>query len=175
MKKVIIILLIIFLNTNYSQSPISNGTYSVGGNISFSSILQNKDSESEIYLSFAPRLGYFFIDNLYTGMSLIYNYRSSNNNNSSTYGIGPFARYYFDVDKIKPFLGFGIDYYYYNYDNLSDGDSQTSINLNGGIDYFITNYFALEAALNYNTTILSYSENNINQFNIAIGAAYFIQ
>lgn len=173
--KMMMLMLMISVTNIFAQSPVSKGTYSVGGEISFTSQSQNDDSESDIYFNVAPNLGYFFIDNLYSGISVQYLYTSFDNLSINHYGIGPLLRYYFDVNQIKPFLGVGIDYFYYKMENSSEGNSQTSIKLSGGIDYFITNYFALEASINYRVTFLSYSDNNINQFNIGIGARYFIQ
>ncbi len=64
-----------------------------------------------------PRAGYFVIDNLAVGLDLIIGYQSSKDPDdgdkysSTTLAIGPFARYYYPLEKCYPFveanLGFG--------------------------------------------------------------------
>lgn len=74
MKKVIVILLFVF-NSGFinAQSPISKGSLTLGGSISFSSQSYEKYSDNFTTITFIPQIGYFFIDNFYT--SLLINYQ----------------------------------------------------------------------------------------------------
>ena len=87
MKKIIIISLFIFSSALLAQSPLVKGTYSIGGNISFSSSSEDGEDNSSSIFNVAPKIGYFFIDNIYTGSSLLYNYYSRGEHSNSTYGI----------------------------------------------------------------------------------------
>jgi len=180
MKRTIVVLFLILLTSVFAQSPVSKGTYTVGGNISYSSYSDDNSSSNNNYLIFSPNLGYFFVDNFYTGMSILYSYQSSGDYSSSTYGFGPILRYYFDVEKVKPFLG--IEYTYsYRTSKDDPGDNKESMfTFGGGIDYFITNYFAIEGSVNYSIINHNYDDgiNTIDfdskLINVGIGAKYFI-
>jgi hypothetical protein len=86
-----------------SNAQISKGNWMMGGGASFS---HNKNTsygsttESTVF-AVAPNVGYFFIDKLAVGASGRLSFLFAKNDNSThdpnnfTYGIGPFARYYF--------------------------------------------------------------------------------
>lgn len=194
MKNLIIALLLLVPSLILAQNPVGKGTYTIGGTISFSRTSESgfielkndgfesklKRSNSNDIFTIAPKMGYFFIDNVYTGMSLQYTYQSGDNNSSSTYGIGPAVRYYFNISQVKPFLGLEYTYQFSSFENDTDEDTQKSFTISGGIDYFITNYFALEASLNYSMSDYK-SENSdfstdfeTKTFVLGIGAMYFI-
>lgn len=179
MNKIIVILLLI-TTLFYAQSPISNGTYSVGGNVSYSSITGDLVSNRYNVFSLAPNGGYFFIDNFYTGASLLYIYESSNDFSSNTYGIGPSIRYYIDVDKLKPFLGMEYLYKIRISGDDPDENSYNTFSISAGADYFITNYFALEGILNYRFMSNAFEDGfssasyKSEEFNIGFGVKFFI-
>ena len=180
MKKFILIFFLVFCSSIFAQSPVSKGTYTVGGNIGFTSISEDGNSDTKTFFTFAPKLGYFFIDNFYTGTTLMYVYSSSGDFSNNTYGIGLVTRYYFSLEKIKPFLGLEYLYSIMTSNDSNDELTQTNFTMSVGLDYFITNYFALEGSINYTMTSHTFSYNSgindINRklFNIGIGANYFI-
>ena len=180
MEKVIVITLFLFLSSVYAQSPVSEGTYTVGGNISFTSTSDSHSSENHNNLIISPNLGYFFIDNIYTGTSILYSYQSSGDFSATTYGFGPTIRYYFDVERVKPFLGLEYVYSFRSSGDDPDENTQTTFTISGGVDYFVTNYFAIEGSVNYSFINYNFddghtsSDNDMNQLNIGIGAKYFI-
>jgi hypothetical protein len=68
--------------------------------------------ESNSYnVYFAPKVGYFFTDNLAAGLDLAFGWGKANipiadftiEANNSVFGAGPFVRYYFPTGKILPF------------------------------------------------------------------------
>ena len=163
-----------------AQQGIMKGSYTVGGNIAFSTRSYDGDSDNQTNFYFMPNVGYFFIDQFYTGLQLQYIHQSVGDYSANSYGIGPEVRYYFIVDKINPFLGLR---YTYNKGTTSDGDieiTNTEFTVSGGVDYFVTDFFALEASLNYSLLYFKATFNNntgdqdATEFNINIGAKYFI-
>ncbi len=182
MKKIIIsIIWVLFYSTVLAQNPVSSGTYTVGGNISYSNVSENDASSSSSNFYFAPNLGCFFIANVYTGLSISYSHYSIDNFSNDNYGFGPTLRYYINKEKLNPFLGFS---YSYNISKSSENyeADYTSFVSSFGLDYFVTNYFALEGSLNYSlnnrtsTNDNNYSHNSGSKiFSILLGAKYFIQ
>ena len=154
MKKIIILVSLFFLNLLVSaQSPITKGVYTVSGSIFFSNQSYEGSSVNNNTFSLTPQFGYFFIDNFYTALTLNYLHSSSNGLINNYYGIGPTVRYYIDVEKIKPF--FGLSFIYNEHTNKAPAPNNdtritsTEWKISGGVDFFITNNFAIEGSLNY--------------------------
>lgn len=80
---------------------IMKTTYNAGSNISHESNYRA--------LTLLPKGGYFFMDNLVAGLQAMVSRFSSQNVGTNgkwsetTIGIGPFARYYYPLEKIYPF------------------------------------------------------------------------
>lgn len=172
--------LIIFLSTLtiFAQSPVCKGIYSIGGSISFISTSGENDYQSSSDLDIAPIVGYFFIDNVYGGITLNYSYRTIKNSSSESYGFGPTFRYfiYFE-DKLVPYFGLGYSFYMLNKElDLSRNAVSASV----GADYFIKNYFSIELDLtyrisNYNgSAVVPDLDGKIKQLFFSVGANYFI-
>jgi opacity protein-like surface antigen len=179
MKK-IVILIVLVSSYVFAQQGIMKGSYTVGGNIGFSSYSEDGNSNNQTRFVFMPNVGYFFIDQLYAGLQLQYIHASSGDLSGNTFGIGPELRYYFLLDKLTPYLGIS---YTYSKDTFDDEDLEStysSFTMSGGVDYFVTDFFALEASLNYSLTNFDYTTNNnssgidATEFNLNIGAKYFI-
>jgi outer membrane protein len=179
MKK-LVVLVVLISSCIIAQQGIMKGSYTVGGNIGFSMHSVEDSENDQTTFTFRPNLGYFFIDQLYTGIQLQYIHQSAGDYSSNSYGIGPEVRYYFILDKINPFLGLR-----YTYNKGTAGDENIEITntwftMSAGIDYFVTDFFALEASLNYSLINLKVTYNNnsndadATEFNFNIGAKYFI-
>lgn len=78
----------------------------VGGNFR----LNTSDNNSEI--SFTPSAGAFIVDNLALGGNFSLGYSKSGNNKYTTFGIGPFARYYFTTESqaVRPIIHGSFNY-----------------------------------------------------------------
>ena len=173
--------ILLFCTTSLlAQSPVEKGTYKVGGALAFSTI-SPEEGKSQTSFIFSPDVGYFFVDNFFTGIAVNYNYMSFGDDRStSVIGIGPKLRYFLDAnEKVKPFFGASYAYSLVTYTD-DDENSQTALSLHAGIDFFITNYFALEGSLNYSFVNQEYESNNftsdhdLTMFTVEIGASYFI-
>jgi len=183
MKKLLVLSALIFFYTNiFAQSSLRKGTYTVGGNISFSSYSEDSYSGSTSFFTFAPNLGYFFVNNFYTGLSIQYTHYSASSGDFSrtSYGMGPAIRYYFGDNNLKPFLGINYTYSKGTESNSDDENSQSDFTISSGINFFITNFFALEGKVSYSFLSRSSSStaysNTVKSklLNIGIGANYFI-
>lgn len=180
MKKIFALLALLQL-TIFAQSPIGKGSMTVGGTISFSSQSFDNASESSKIFTFNPIVGYFFFDNFYSALSINYNHHSFGSNSSDNIGVGPAIRYYFSLEKIKPFIGLGFTYYQQTNSSNNDKNTATETKLSGGVNFFLTEYFALESSINYSFVNYNYPSglylNGMDKsklFQIAIGANYFI-
>ncbi len=179
MKALVILIFVTVLTSNsFSQSAVTQGSYSISGNISFSSMTTENRSGSISEFTFNPSVGYFFIDNLFTGFSVLYHSISSGDYSNSNYGFGPSIRYFFDAsDKLKPFLGLG---YYYSMVDSDDDVTANTVILSGGIDLFVTKSFAIEGSVNYSTGVYDYpagtygDDPTIEVISIGLGVNYFI-
>ncbi len=182
MRKVVVVLVsVLICSITYAQSPIGKGTLTFGGNISFSNQSFDKISNNMTVFTFNPQLGYFFVDNFYSALSINYDYNSINGSTSNQLGVGPAIRYYFSLEKIKPFLGLGFTYYEQSNGGGQNKLTTTEIKFSGGVDYFVTEYFALETSINYSfinyNLPSSFYLNNTDQsklFQLAVGVNYFI-
>lgn len=182
MKTVFVILIILLASTaSFAQSAISKGSFTLGGSISFSSESYEVNSDNQNIFKFNPQFGYFFVDQLYAALSVDYTHYSMGGNSMHNLGFGPAIRYYFDADKLKPFLGLGFLYGESGQSNFDGSVTNTEWKLTAGADYFITNNFAIEASLNYSFINYKYpsemywpSEQKVKKFNIGVGVNYFI-
>lgn len=181
MNKLFIVLFLIVLNSTLTaQIPVCQGTYSVGGQISYIHQSEAGGSSSYSLFSFSPSFGYFFINQVLLGLSVTYNHQSTDEYSKNAYGFGPMLRFYINTENINPFLGFSYSYNK-SKDNYNSENIYAEIVSSIGLDYFITNYFAIEGSINYSFDIQKMSndystkEIDSNTFSLGIGAKYFIQ
>lgn len=179
MKKVIVVLFFAFAVTVTAQSPISQGSVSLGGTASFSS--QSYDNSSDAYTTFIlnPKAGYFFVDHLYTALSVTYSHYSIGNTVSDIYGLGPVIRYYFDADNVKPFLGVGYNFMSQKVTSDPGVFNTNEFIISGGIDFFVTRSLALEGSLNYSFISYKATASRLDPmksklFRVDVGFNYFI-
>lgn len=178
MKKAIVVLVLLILPIfTQAQSALSSGSASFGGTISYNSRSDDNKSSSINIFTFNPSGGYFFIDNLYTALSLSYLAASSSDISSYGIGFGPVIKYYASTpNSFKPFLGLAYNYMQYWSSQNDDKVKSTEVRLSGGVNYFVTDSFALEASINYSfiSNTISSSTYKSKVFNIGIGANYFV-
>ena len=133
----------------YAQSPTSQGSITLNGNLSFSSQSYEDRNDNRNALLLNPQAGYFFVDNFSVGLSLNFQYLSFGNNDATSWGIGPNLRYYFNTESIKPFVSVSYAYmqggiFGSNYDRTGNG-----FTFAGGLDYFIVKNVAIETTVSY--------------------------
>lgn len=98
---------------NNSAPDVMSLGYSTFTSKSDASGYDEPESDKLISLNFLPKVGYFVIDNLAIGLDInlaFMNYKFGGSNNewkTTLYAAGPFARYYFPVGKVYPFVEAG--------------------------------------------------------------------
>lgn len=167
----------------FAQDALKKGVYNLGGSISYSHSENSQDqsglpTSSVTSILLSPYFGYFFIDNLSIGASLSFVYYESElefqNYNSKSFfrqfELGPSIRYYFDGEKVIPFLG-ASGSYSKSVDSEQDGNVFTFF---GGINYFISKSVALEPFLSYSINSLNNPDQTVKTFSVGIRVNYFV-
>lgn len=183
--KFMLISVILFLSVSIlAQSPIAKGTINLNGSLSFSSQSYEEGNDNRNILTLNPQIGYFFFDNISFGLLLSYNRISLGSFSNTNWGIGPSIRYYFEVEKVKPFVSIG--YLYTETLNSSNDDKWkgNQFSFTGGIDYFITNNVALESSISYSINndklpesykgLYNSLDQKSNTFQVGVGINFFI-
>lgn len=173
----------------YSQTD--KGNFMVGGsigNLSFQS--------DHLSISFSPKVGYFVVTNLVVGLTPAFEYKSftlinDNKTRSTSFGIGPFVRYYFGEGKLKPLINASFLYYRNTVklgdlaidpnDPVLEGDHEVKqgykfIQLGGGMAYFLSKSIALEGIVNYGH-YMDYDilgSNKSNEVAVSLGFQIFL-
>ena len=211
------------MQTTYSQTEkgkmFIGGQFSLGGNTNSGLDSLTTNNTNVVTFSISPNFGYFIKDNLAIGAILNFgtsgetqNYQNSQNTpsykttynyNYTSYGIGLFARQYYNITgNFRFYLNGGINYSYqttkttytnptYAYYPTSEENHSNnfSINITPGLAYFVTPKIAIQTTfgnLFYNYSISkipnvsydnhSYSGNyglNLNSSSFALGLNYY--
>ena len=150
---------------------------------------QNEITDDIIMVNLSPQVGYFILDNFVAGITLnIFNYNETDENNdeftyNAFYG-GPFARYYFDLEKANPYIfaraAFGGAKSSYSGSSNDDKTNISNIGAGVGIAIFLNNAVSLDALFGYNFMKIededsTFNSENVNtNFAISIGFTYVL-
>ncbi len=144
MKKVLLGVCMLFTMALSAQTM--KGNWLAGGSAGFNSYTPD-GGDAQTTISFAPNLGYFVMDNLAVGASIGYENASDA---YSSFGFGPFVRYYFlnlgESAKLMAQASYNI---------LSvtpeggDAVSGSELGLAAGVAYFLNPHVAMEGILGY--------------------------
>lgn len=134
-----------------SNAQTEQGDWMVGGNFR----LNTADKNTEI--AFAPNAGYFFFENLAIGANIALNSSKSGNNKYTSFGAGPFARYYFttQTQTVRPIIHGSFNYLSAKnkIGNItSSTNTGTNFFIGGGAAAFISNSVSIDALLGYDRT-----------------------
>jgi len=189
MKNFNFILLVFILSSTIGFSQTNEGRYYFGAksSLNFSSLKGSYKSNNysntganTLNLNLSPQAGYFFKDQLVFGLELPFNYynigeKSYDVNESLSFIIAPFVKYYFLGEKIKPFIQiqYGVgNHYYYNVsrlyyelppDNYFSNSETIITKLNHlmgtvGVSYFINSNIGIELNINYSNNKEEYND-----------------
>ena len=147
MKKVLLSLLLsmtvafVFAQTNKTD-------WMIGGNIRVNTAKSNNE------VTIQPMAGYFFADNFAAGSEFKLSYSKFGAEKSRSIGVGPFARYYFNLknSSFKPLVHSTVTFESVNTNEngTESTNTVTSIYILGGAAYFINENVAVEALMGYN-------------------------
>ncbi|MBK8139837.1 MAG: outer membrane beta-barrel protein [Chitinophagaceae bacterium] len=133
-----------------ATAQTNQGDWMVGGNFR----LNTSDNNSEI--SFTPSAGAFIVDNLALEGNFSLGYSKSGNNKYTTFGIGPFARYYFTTESqaVRPIIHGSFNYLStkQKIGNVSSTNNGTNFFIGGGAAMFISKNVSIDALLGYDRT-----------------------
>jgi outer membrane protein len=145
MKKILFAVCMLFTMALSAQTM--KGNWLVGGSGGFNSYKPDGASESGSSFHISPNLGYFVMDNLAVGASLGF---ESVKESYSSFGFGPFVRYYFaNLGESAKLMG----QVSYTINSITpEGGKATSGNTLGvaaGLAYFLNPHVALEGIVGY--------------------------
>jgi hypothetical protein len=200
MKKVILLLGIgVLFSISLLYAQVDRGDFFFGGssalNISYTGtktvtdISTDEETDNYFGLNFEPKVGSgLFTKGLVFGglfdLSFsTYKYESGSTLKYNSYGVGPFARYYFNVLKVKPFLeveptiGFRNTSIEYNYEDSTEYFNPNTENHYfyyqlqgaGGVAFFITPDVSIDLLLGYYWRRSDLADSDINEREINHG------
>jgi hypothetical protein len=177
-----IFLCLLFISrTLFSQGMTSEGKFTLGGKISFSSVNNGGHSSTELDLS--PNVSMFVGDNLELGMSLTLVHQNWQLYSSQTqYGAGPYLNLYLTSNHTQPFVGIA-----YNYLNnagvpFSQDDAVNRYTVQAGVSVPLNDNVALQPVIQYsfykqaaNSDYYSYTNSNtVTTLLVGIGIKAFL-
>jgi len=156
-KSFIPVFAFIIMTTTLVNGQTTSGSMMVGGSIDFTSYTRQGGSSSDYNeFTFSPSFGFFISDNFAVGTSLSIGTRRTGTGSSKTtessFGIGPFARYYkfTSNDRFAFFGEAGISFASGKTDpplgNVTKSSS-ISFSLSPGAAFFFNEHWALELAI----------------------------
>jgi hypothetical protein len=193
MKKTIILSMILVLASGLiATAQTEKGKFFVAGSSRLGLNIGTEkhtadDSKISYYdFNFQPKVGYTVINNLVAGLFIDMDFYSNKpktgdgySDKSSTFIIGPFARYYIHVsDKLVPYaeaeIGFGVDNYHYRYSSTDvwskTDESVFRYRIGGGATYFFNENVGADAFLGFSHD--SYNQKNVNSGERASDSKY---
>ncbi len=154
MKKIVFCLLTVTALATRTQAQTEKGDWLVGGNMTINTTSGNSQ------FTLQPSAGYFFAHNFAAGAEFLLSFGKFGDEKTTTVGIGPFARYYFDLKEghFKPLLHASIDFANQTTkipvggSTVKTSNSVTSFFIGAGGAYFINDNVALEGIAGYNNS-----------------------
>jgi Outer membrane protein beta-barrel domain len=162
-------LLIFIVLSAGSFAQTQKGDWLVGG------LLQLNTAKNSTSFEFSPNAGYFVLDNFAVGARLVTAYEQLGDLNITSFGFGPFARYYFSEKNIKPFFAADFDFQNQKFKTDLGSVTENAFNyfLGGGVAFFINDNVAVEGLLGYRHTKVKEEEGN-GGLNFRVGFQVYI-
>lgn len=163
----VVLLVSMFGMAQAQNSPIDKGSKIIGGGFSVMSTDRGPYKIMEMLIN--PSIGVFSRKGLLLGASLLFNRYSEDNYSSTTYGLGPDIRYYFDPNKNRS----EIKGSYYPYLKISGIYSKT-MPRNDYFGYENIDYYNFEWAggggiqLMFSDAVGGYVELNLGSYNYKV-------
>jgi len=175
--RTIAVFFIILVSTTQllSQDQIKQGVYSLNGSISYGSTSSNQPGAStdQSSFTFTPSGSYFLVDQIESSLNLTYMANSTSSLTFTSLGLGLGVRYYFPNGQYTPFVGASGALSWATATGQAYSSPLSSYALSAGLDFFLSQSFALEPAIIYSHARISDQFSN-SQFRIGIGVKYFI-
>ena len=162
----LVLLSVIFVAT----AQTDKGDWMIGGSFR----LNTSDNNTEIALT--PDAGIFIINNLALGVNLGFVYLKSGDVKVTSFGIGPFARYYFTDAKVRPILHGNLNFMSRKTEIVgvpSTTNNITSYFLGGGAAIFISDQVSIDGLMGYANSKVKNSSGN-GGFALSIGFQIYL-
>ena len=158
-----------------AQEQLKKGVYSLGGSIAFASqsISSNGLNSSGTFFSFSPSASYFITDKVELKLDPTYQ-RLSSGPTQTTLGLDLGARYYFQNEKLTPFIGASGGMQWSTLGVRPYSSPTSNIIVIGGIEVFLSTSVAIEPAISYLYENMSDYSVIIKEFQFGAGIKYFI-
>lgn len=149
-------------------SQTEKGDWLVGGNFTL-------NTTRNTTISLTPNAGYFFARNFAMGGNVRLSYDKSGDLELTTLGIGPFVRYYFGKNNLRPF---GLVEYNFTSIKAKSGESSTTSNggeffIGPGLAAFVNEHVAIETIAGYINSKYSGEPSN-GGFSLRIGFQIYL-
>jgi hypothetical protein len=147
MRKIIAAtLMIVFFTAANAQTE--KGDWMVGGGLR----LNTSDNSTEI--GFAPNAGIFVINNLAIGGNILLDYTKAGDAKVTTFGFGPFVRFYFTDAKVRPIIQGNVNYLSTKVKIPQNTSTNNGLNffLGGGAAIFVSDQVSLDILMGYDHT-----------------------
>jgi opacity protein-like surface antigen len=153
----------------HSNAQTSKGDWLIGG------LMQLNTAKNNTTIEFSPNAGFFLLDNFALGAKLVISYDELGDLKVTSFGVGPFARYYFGKKNIKPFVAADFDYQNQKIKTSVGSSTENAFNffLGGGVAFFINENVAVETLLGYRHTKVKEEEGN-GGLNMKVGFQVYI-
>ncbi len=169
MKKNIILVSFLFCFISVSAQT-NKGDWMVGGTIKINT------GESNTQIGLTPSAASFIGKNFAVGGAIGYEYNKQGNVSSSTFGVGPMARFYMGTSDFRPFF-----HTHFNFTSVKNTTATTSTTTNGisyllgfGGAFFINKNIALETIGGYNYSAFKNAPSS-NGFNFSVGFQVYLK
>lgn len=127
------------------SAQTEKGDWLVGG------ILDLNTAKNSTTFNFSPNAGYFIVNNLAIGGNLVFAYDKLGDTRVNTFGIGPFVRYYFTDEKVRPFFAGDMTFERLKFETSQGSSTEDAFSwfLGGGAAFFINENVAVDGIIGY--------------------------
>jgi Outer membrane protein beta-barrel domain len=147
MKKIITTVFFI-ISIVMTNAQTKKGDWMVGGG------LRLNTSENNTEIAFEPNAGIFIINNFAFGGNIALDYTKAGDTKITSFGIGPFLRYYFTNAHVRPLIHGHVNYLSTKVKTPGTTSTNNGVNffLGGGAAIFIGDQVSLDILLGYDHT-----------------------
>lgn len=158
MKRIVLSVMSLIVMSVAVNAQTDKGDWMVGGEMTINTTKGNTD------FTLQPNAGYFFANNFAAGAEFLLSFGKKDQTKYSSFGVGPFARYYFNLkdEHFKPLVqgSFGISTETDKNPAFKDSYTVTTFFLGAGAAYFINRNVALEGLAGYNNSKVENNDAN---------------
>jgi hypothetical protein len=168
MKQIYVFALVMFFAFG-AMAQTERGNWLIGGGFNINTV------SNSTTIGLNPTAGYFVVNNFAVGATVMLEYDKFGENKSTTFGIGPLARYYFGKSNARPFLNGELNFLSQKFKFPTGTNTENGVNyfLAAGLALFLNENVALEGLAGYNHTKIKNIEGD-GGFGMRIGFQVYL-